>query len=268
MSDQVHDRRALVTGAAGDIGRACALRLATAGADVVLGDLPGRGGDLEETARSCRDRGVAASVLPFDVTDPDDVERAVGVAVAAGDRPVSMLVNCAGYQGRFASTPWYPAEDVARVMAVNVTGLMGVTSAVARSLVEVGAAGSVVNLASRAARGSPNTPAYSASKAAVIGFTRAAALDLAPHGIRVNSVSPAFIGPGEMWERQVRQQARVASQYYADDPATVEQQMLDRVPMRRLGSLPEVASVVLWLLSEASSYVTGEDVLVSGGITG
>lgn len=263
---QMSGGRALVTGAAGDIGRACAVRLAGAGADVVLADLPGRTDDLDETARRCRTSGGTVTVAAFDVTDSEDVERAV--EAASGTRPPDLLVNAAGYQGRFVSTPWYPSDDVARVMAVNVTGLITVTGMITRRLVDRGAPGAVVNLASRAARGSPNTPAYCASKAAVIGFTRAAALDLAPHGIRINSVSPAFIGPGEMWDRQVHEQASVPSQYYGDHPATVEQQMLARVPMRRLGSVDEVASVVLWLLTDAASYVTGEDVLVSGGITG
>lgn len=266
MIAQLHGKRVLVTGAAGDIGRACARRLATAGAQVVLGDLPRRADDLEETARLCREAGVAARVVAFDVTDPVDVERAIEVA-NTGSVPTTLLVNSAGYQGRFASTPDYPVDDVARVMAINVTGLMAVTIAMTRALVDAGATGAVVNIASRAARGSPNTPAYCASKAAVIGFTRAAARDLAPHGIRVNSVSPAFIGPGDMWDRQVRAQASLPSQYYADDPGTVERQMLRKVPMRRLGRLAEVASAVSWLLSDHASYITGEDLLVSGGIT-
>lgn len=259
--------RALVTGAAGDIGRACAVRLAAGGADVVLGDLPSRVDDLYDTASICRGSGVMVTVSPFDVTDHGGVERAVDDATSETGPP-TLLVNCAGYQGRFVSTPQYPPDDVVRVLAVNVTGLMAVTGAITRRLVDLGEAGAVVNLASRAARGSPNTPAYCASKAAVIGFTRAAALDLAPHGIRVNSVSPAFIGPGEMWDRQVDQQASAASQYYGDDSATVERQMLSKVPMRRVGSVEEVASVIAWLLSDEASYVTGEDVLVSGGITG
>ena len=84
--------------------------------------------------------------------------------------------------------------------------------------------------------GAPNMPAYSASKAAVIGLTKAAAKDLAPHGIRVNAVSPAFIGPGRMWENQVARQAEAGSQYYATDPDAVAAQMIDMVPLRRYGS--------------------------------
>lgn len=107
--------------------------------------------------------------------------------------------------------------------------------------------------------------AYSASKAAVVAMTKSAAKDLAQHSIRVNSISPAFIGPGTMWDRQVDLQARTPSQYYSDDPAEVEAQMIGSVPLRRYGSLDEVASVVQFLLSDDASYITAFDVEVSGG---
>jgi NAD(P)-dependent dehydrogenase (short-subunit alcohol dehydrogenase family) len=108
-------------------------------------------------------------------------------------------------------------------------------------------------------------PAYSASKAAVIGLTKAAAKDLAPMGIRVNAVSPAFIGPGRMWDTQVARQAAAGSQYYATDPDAVAAQMIELVPMRRYGSVHEVANVVAFLLSDAASYVNGVNLEVSGG---
>jgi NAD(P)-dependent dehydrogenase (short-subunit alcohol dehydrogenase family) len=113
--------------------------------------------------------------------------------------------------------------------------------------------------------GAPNMPAYSASKAAVIGLTKAAAKDLAPHGIRVNAVSPAFVGPGRMWDTQVARQAAAGSQYYAADPDEVAEQMIGMVPMRRFGSAHEVATVVAFLLSDDASYVTGVNLEVSGG---
>jgi 2-dehydro-3-deoxy-L-rhamnonate dehydrogenase (NAD+) len=108
-------------------------------------------------------------------------------------------------------------------------------------------------------------PAYSASKGAVIGLTKAAAKDLAPSGIRVNSVSPAFIGPGRMWDTQVEQQAAAGSQYYAIDAEAVAAQMIEMVPLRRYGSMHEVATVVAFLLSDDASYVTGVNLEVSGG---
>jgi NAD(P)-dependent dehydrogenase (short-subunit alcohol dehydrogenase family) len=99
-----------------------------------------------------------------------------------------------------------------------------------------------------------------------MSLTRAASKDLAPLGIRVNAISPCFIGPGRMWDRQTTLQAQAASQYYSTDPAEVEREMIGAVPMRRMGSLDEVAATVVWLLSEESSYLTGQNLVVSGGI--
>ena len=113
--------------------------------------------------------------------------------------------------------------------------------------------------------GAPNMSAYSATKAAVIGLTKSAAKDLAPLGIRVNAVSPAFIGPGRMWDRQVAAQAAAGSQYYATDPAVVAEQMLAMIPLRRCGSPEEVGRVVAYLLSDAASYLTGINVEIAGG---
>jgi NAD(P)-dependent dehydrogenase (short-subunit alcohol dehydrogenase family) len=111
----------------------------------------------------------------------------------------------------------------------------------------------------------PNMPAYSASKAAVIGLTKAAAKDLAPAGVHVNAVSPGFIAPGPMWDTQVAQQAAAGSQYYATEPATVARQMVEMVPLRRCGSPREVAGVAAFLLSDAASYLTSINIEASGG---
>jgi NAD(P)-dependent dehydrogenase (short-subunit alcohol dehydrogenase family) len=195
--------------------------------------------------------------VPFDVTD----EAAVAAAVD-GLAPLGGLVNNAGYQGVFTSVDRYPLDDARRVIEVNVLGVMTVLAAAARVMT----GGAIVNVASMAGvSGAPNMPAYSASKAAVIGLTKAAAKDLAPMGIRVNAVSPAFIGPGRMWDTQVARQAAAGSQYYATDPDAVAAQMIELVPMRRYGSVHEVANVVAFLLSDDASYVNGVNLEVSGG---
>lgn len=257
--------RALVTGAGGNIGRAVAVELARRGADVVLADLPAASAGLSETREQCRDAAAEATVevVTFDVRDPS----AIAAALADSTErlgPLRLIVNNAGYQGGFANVLDYDLADARDVLDVNAFGVFAVLQAGARCLRDAGG-GSIVNVASMAAHGAPNMPAYSMSKGAVISLTRAAAKDLAPFGIRVNSVSPGFIGPGVMWDRQVALQAQTSSPYYADDEAVVADQMIGQVPLRRYGSLDEVARVVAFLLSDESSYMTGSDLEVAGG---
>jgi NAD(P)-dependent dehydrogenase (short-subunit alcohol dehydrogenase family) len=244
--------RVLVTGAAGDIGTAIAEVLAQRGHGVVVADHPDARARLDELGRR-----LDAESVTFDVTNESEVTAAIQDLGSLGG-----LVNNAGYQGVFAPVESYPLDDARRVIEVNVLGVMTVLAAAARAMT----GGAIVNIASMAGvSGAPNMPAYSASKAAVIGLTKSAAKDLAPKGIRVNAVSPAFIGPGRMWDTQVARQAAAGSQYYATDPDAVAEQMIGMVPLRRYGSVHEVASVVAFLLSDDASYVTGVNVEVSGG---
>jgi NAD(P)-dependent dehydrogenase (short-subunit alcohol dehydrogenase family) len=242
----------LVTGAAGDIGTAIADVLAERGHGLALADHPDAAERLDGLCRR-----LDAECVTFDVTDEAAVTAAIERLGLLGG-----VVNNAGYQGVFAPVERYPLGDARRVLEVNVLGAMTVLAAAARAMT----GGAIVNIASMAGvSGAPNMPAYSASKAAVIGLTKAAAKDLAPRGIRVNAVSPAFIGPGRMWETQIERQAAAGSQYYANDPDAVAAQMIGMVPMRRYGSVHEVATVVAFLLSDDASYVTGVNVEVSGG---
>ena len=256
-------RTVLVTGAAGDIGRAAALRLAAAGARLVLADLDER---VEDTAAACIDNGAAVGPVTtrFDVTREGDVEQAFD-ALAAQGIVADLLFNNAGYQGAFCNVAQYTVDDFRRVLDINVTGVFLVLRSFARALISTGRPGAIVNTASMAHGGAPNMAAYSTSKAAVIALTKTAAKDLADRKIRVNSVSPAFIGPGEMWERQVALQAATPSQYFSDQPDEVARQMIASVPLRRYGSLDEVAAVVEFLLSDDASYITAFEVEVSGG---
>jgi len=242
----------LVTGAAGDIGTAIAEVLAQRGHRLALADHPAVAERLHELCGR-----LGAECATFDVTDEAAVTAAVERLGSIGG-----LVNNAGYQGVFTPVDRYPLDDARRVIEVNVLGVMTVLAVATRAMT----GGAVVNIASMAGvSGAPNMPAYSASKAAVIGLTKAAAKDLAPHGIRVNAVSPAFVGPGRMWDTQVERQAAAGSQYYATDPEAVASQMIGMVPLRRYGSVHEVATVVAFLLSDDASYVTGANVEVSGG---
>ena len=259
---------ALITGAAGNIGRAVALGLARSGARVVLADLEAAAAGLNQTRTLCDEASpepIGHTTVTFDVTDFASVRGALEkVAVEVG--PPELVFNNAGYQGQFANLLDYELDDLRRVLDINAAGVFGVLQAAARVMGDAGVGGAVVNMASMAGvSGAPNMSAYSASKAAVIGLTKSAAKDLAPLGIRVNSVSPGFIGPGVMWDRQVELQASVPSQYYADSFDEVTEQMINMVPLRRYGSLDEVAGAVLFLLSDAAGYVNGVNLEISGG---
>jgi NAD(P)-dependent dehydrogenase (short-subunit alcohol dehydrogenase family) len=264
--DRFAGRVAFVTGAAGDIGGAIARRAAADGATVVLSDLAATSDRLDATSDACRAAGApAVHVCPLDVTDEFAVTEAVNDVVARVGPP-DAVVTSAGYQGAFTPLPGYPVGDLRTVLEVNVVGTFTVVQACAAALVAAGRPGSVVVVASMAGvSGAPNMAAYSASKAAVIGFARSAAKDLAGAGIRVNAVSPAFIGPGAMWDRQVELQASTPSPYYADTVEEVAAQMIGTVPLRRYGTVQEVASVVNFLLSDDASYLTGTNTEVSGG---
>jgi len=260
-------RTALITGAAGDIGRAVAARLAGEGAAIALADHDSASERLDETRQICVDLGTSPVVdtVEFDVSVAEEVELALDhVALAVG--VPSLVFNNAGLQGEFVPIHKYPIAEARRVIEVNVIGALNVLTATSRRMIEYGSGGSIVNSASMAGvGGAPNMAVYSASKAAVIGLTLSAGKDLAPHGIRVNAISPAFIGPGRMWNRQVEAQANAGSQYYGTDPADVAGQMINQVPMRRFGTLDEVASCVLFLLSDDASYLTGVNLEVAGG---
>ena len=260
-------RTALVTGAAGDIGSRAAIRLVEAGAAVAVADHPSALDRLETTVVACRGARADAVVRPlaFDVTDATAASNAID-SIVSDVAPPDLVFNNAGVQGAFAPTHLYPLDDAVRVIGVNVVGAINVLRSAAAAMVAGDARGAIVNMASMAGvTGAPNMMAYSASKAAVIGMTKSAAKDLAPHGIRVNCVSPAFIGPGAMWDRQVELQAAAGTQYFPSDADAVSARMIASVPMRRLGSIDEVIDIVLWLLSDRSSYVTGINVEVSGG---
>lgn len=234
---------------------------------MIAADHPVAEARLQATVDACREATGNGEVtyVTFDVTDATATGHAVRRAAAELATP-DLLFNNAGIQGEFVPAHRYPLDDANRVISVNVIGAMNVLTSTAGAMVEGGYDGAIVNMASMAGvSGAPNMMAYSASKAAIIGMTKSAAKDLAPHRIRVNAVSPAFIGPGAMWERQVELQASAATQYFPADPEQVAAMMLGMVPMRRYGSMHEVIDVVLWLLSDRSSYVTGVNVEVSGG---
>lgn len=256
-------KTALVTGGGGDIGAATALRLAQEGAAIALLDI-----DADKTAR-VRQRlegaGARVSVYLCDVTDFDKVQSTVA-AIVEDFGSIELAFNNAGYQGAFMPMQDYPADDFARVIQINLIGAFHVLKAVAAHMV-ARRYGRIVNTASMAGvEGVANMAAYSASKFGVVGITETASKDLAPYNIRVNAISPAFMGPGFMWDRQVELQAKAGSQYYSADPKVVAEQMIGSVPMRRYGDINEIPGVVAFLMSDDASYMTGVNLPISGGI--
>jgi len=205
----------------------------------------------------------------------ESVESAVSEAVKEFGS-IDLLWNNAGYQGQIKPVLEYDPKDFALVMNINVTGMFIVLQAVAKHMSESyksdpNKSFSIVNTSSVAGlRGTPAMVAYSSSKAAVLAMTVSASKDLAPFGIRVNSVSPALIGPenGYMWTRQNELHAASGSPYFSSDPNSVAASKINSVPMKRLGSVIEVINSVAFLLSDDSSYTTATNLVVDGGLSG
>lgn len=253
----------VITGGGGDIGRQTARYMAGEGASIALVDI-----DAEKLAAAEAELASTAggvSTYRCDVGNYSELQAAAR-SIEHDLGGIDLLFNNAGYQGAFEPLHRYPADDFEAVIRVNVLGAFNVLKAVSARMVK-NRKGVIVNTASMAGvDGPPNMAAYAASKFAVIGLTRTAAKDLAPYGIRVNAISPAFMGPGYMWDRQVRLQAAAGSQYFSADPQVVERQMIGAVPMRRYGDISEIPGTVAFLMSDAASYITGANIPISGGI--
>jgi NAD(P)-dependent dehydrogenase (short-subunit alcohol dehydrogenase family) len=245
------DEVVLVTGGAQGIGRAIALCAAREGADVAILDVDEAGG--RETLAQVEQSGVKASFTPVDITDETQVAEAVA-AIAAGLGPVTVLVNNAG-RNSYADPVAMTVDEWDEVFAVDLKGAWLMARAVLPPMIERGA-GSIVNIASVHSRlTTKGMFPYAACKSGLVGMTRSLALDMAPHGIRVNAVSPGYI------------RTRLVDEYFqrSEDP-TVEQRVLDVHPLGRIGTPDEVAEVVCFLASNAASYVTGSEWNVDGGL--
>jgi len=255
----------IVTGAGGEFGRKGAHYFAERGANVIATDVMAKA--LSATSESAPQGPGCGKIVTVvcDVTKEAEVEALVATAEREFGQ-IDLLWNNAGYQGKITPSMEYPVSDVDMVMRINVTGIFCVAQKVGKSMAKTGG-GLIVNTASVAGlRGTPAMPAYAASKAAVITLTVTLAKDFAPYGIRVNAVSPALIGPGFMWDRQNELHAKSGSPYFASDPAQVAKNKVGGVPMKRVGTTNEVIKSVAFLLSEESSYCTGTNLVVDGGL--
>jgi NAD(P)-dependent dehydrogenase (short-subunit alcohol dehydrogenase family) len=244
-SFRLDDQVALVTGAASGIGREIALGLAEAGADVGCVDL----GNLDEIVADIEALGRRAVAAPADVTDPDSVAAAVQAVEALG--PLKLAVNSAGIANAAAAEDM-PLEQFKKVLDVNVNGVFLCCQAEGRSMLASGG-GAIVNIASMSGtivNRDLLQVHYNASKAAVIHLSKSLAMEWAPRGIRVNTISPGYTATPMNTRPEVADQVK----RFEDD-----------TPLGRMAAPTEMVGPAVFLLSEAASFCTGVDLIVDGG---
>jgi NAD(P)-dependent dehydrogenase (short-subunit alcohol dehydrogenase family) len=245
-------RTAVVTGAARGIGRAIARRLAAEGASVLVADLDADG--AAGVAGELRDSGAAAASCRVDVTSAEQATAMVGAAADAFGR-VDILVNNAGIDV-IEPVPEVSPEGWEKVMDVNLRGVMNASQSAIRQMLAQGEGGSIVNISSIAAIvGIPGLASYSAAKGGVNLLTKVMAVELAPQGIRVNSIAPGYLE--NIMGGAAAEHAK---------PET-EGRIRARTPLGRRARLSELVGPVVFLASDAASYVTGTVVMVDGGYT-
>ncbi|ACL25614.1 SDR family oxidoreductase [Chloroflexus aggregans] len=240
---------ALVTGAASGIGRASALAFAREGAKVVVADVNVAGG--EETVALCRAANTDAIFVRCDVSQSNEVEQLIAQAVDTFGR-IDFAHNNAGIEGVQATLVDYPEEVWDRVIDINLKGVWLCMKYEIRQMLQQGG-GAIVNTSSVAGlSGSRGVLAYVASKHGIVGITKAAALEYARSGIRVNAICPGTI------------HTAMIDRFTQGDPEVLAQ-FAESEPIGRLGSPEEVANSVVWLCSEKASFITGATLPVDGG---
>ncbi|SEN03652.1 gluconate 5-dehydrogenase [Mesobacillus persicus] len=244
------DRKtAIITGANGGIGKSIARGFANYESNLVLCDLTLTG--LEEFAEELRDKGAKVLVIPCDVTNLNDIKNVVNMTLEKFST-IDILVNNAGITSKRTPAEEFPLEIWQKILEVNLTGVFMFTQEVGKVMLEQGK-GSIINLSSAASQQAvTGSLAYSVSKSGVNMVTKAFASEWAERGVRVNGIAP----------------------YYTDTPILaaikeIDKEFMEKVisksPMRRMGKPEEIAAGVLFLASDASSYMTGETISIDGG---
>ena len=243
------DQIVFITGAASGIGAAAARRFASEGARLLLTDVQDEAG--ENLAESLRAAGCEARFVRCDVADYASVRAAVAEAETRFGR-LDIALNNAGIGGPMADTSRLRLEDWERVIAVNQHGVFYGMKEQLR-LMQVQRSGCIVNVSSIAGlRGLPNQLAYTASKHAVVGMTKTAALEAARYGVRVNAVCPVFT------------RTPLVDELFAAVEG-IDQKLLRTIPLRRFGEVEDVVNAVTWLCDPASAFITGLALPIDGG---
>ena len=243
---RLEGKRVLVTGAGRGLGLAAAAALAQAGAHVVLAARTGP--EIEAVAEAIRQGGGAAQALVMDVLDL----QATAAAIAAHG-PFDALINNAG-TNRPALFPDVTPEDYDAIMGLNVRAAFFVAQAVARGMITAGIAGSIVHVSSQMGHvGGTKRAVYCASKWAIEGITRAMAIDLGPHRIRVNTICPTFI------------ETPLTRPFFQDPDFLAH--VMGKIRLGRLGQLEDVMGPVVFLCSDAAGLMTGSSLMLDGGWT-
>lgn len=245
-SFRLDGKRALVTGGGRGIGLAAASVLAEAGAHVTLAARTEK--EIVEASEAIRARGHKAEPLVMDVTDLASMQASISRA-----EPFNILLNNAG-SNRPKMLLDVTVEDFDYIMNLNVRAAYFVAQAVARRLIETKQPGSIINISSQMGHiGAPRRTVYCASKHAVEGFTKAMAVELGPHGIRVNSIGPTFL------------LTPMTVPFFKDEKFKAE--MLTKIKLGRFGLVEDITGAILYLASDASSLMTGTDMVIDGGFT-
>ena len=250
MNITFENKVALVTGAGSGLGLATAKAFALSGASVVLADW--YKDSVESAADELKARGCAVVAVQCDVADDAQVEAMVAQTVASFGR-LDVAYNNAGVQNVLAETADSSRDDYDRVMSINLGGVWSCMKFELQQMRKQGN-GAIVNCSSLGGLvGGPERGTYHAAKHGVLGLTKSAALEYASRGVRINAICP-----GLFW-------TPMAAQMAASGQSEALDALLKAVPMGRYGKPEEIADVVLWLCSDASSYVTGQSISVDGG---